>query len=136
MNNVYIAISLVCIIILNCFFYKHIIKHQEGFNIKKAVDTVKNFNPAALIEKALGGLIDQLLGSVPILKEIAKKVKKKKGLFEKVGETFYQLFISLLTIIFLPLGALLCLYLAYQLFLIMLANIPLLFKPTTLLEGI
>ena len=77
MNNAYIAISLTCVIILNCFFYKYVSEQREGFNIKKAIDTVKNFNPAALIDKALGSLIDQLLGSVPILKDIAKKVKKK-----------------------------------------------------------
>tara|TARA_Y100000389_G_scaffold83720_1_gene80320 strand:+ start:214 stop:624 length:411 start_codon:yes stop_codon:yes gene_type:complete len=136
MNNAYIAIFFICVIILNCFFYKYFDEHREGFNIKKAVNKVKNFNPAKLIDKALGGLIDELLGSVPILKDIAKKVKKKKGLFKKIGATFYGLFISLLTIIFVPIAAGIVLYLGYLLFIFILANIPLLFKPTPLLAGI
>tara|TARA_Y100000992_G_scaffold297824_1_gene261998 strand:- start:615 stop:893 length:279 start_codon:yes stop_codon:yes gene_type:complete len=89
-----------------------------------------------LIDRALGGIIDGLLGSVPLLKHIHIKVKKEDGLFDKIGTTFYEMFISLLTIIFLPIGAIACLYLAYQLFLIMLANIPLLFQPNSLLSYI
>ena len=96
----------------------------------------EGFNPVKLIDRALGGIIDGLLGGVPILKDIHKKVKKKKGLSKKIKTTFYEMFISLLTIIFLPLGAILCMYLSYQLFLIMLANIPLLFQPNSLLSYI
>lgn len=131
MNNNYLGISLICIIFLNCFLYleQRLFVKREGFD-------VGDFNPAKLIEKALGGIIDSLLGGVPILKDIHKKVKKKKGLLDKIGTTFFELFISLLTIIFLPLGAIACLYLAYQLFLMMMANIPVLFQPNSLLKYI
>jgi hypothetical protein len=124
MNNTYLFISLLCIIILNCFWYAYGTRRREGFN------------PGKLIDRALGGIVDGLLGGVPILKDIHKKVKKKKGLSKKIETTFYELFISLLTIIFLPLGAVFCVYLSYQLFLIMLANIPMLFQPNSLLSFI
>lgn len=145
MNKNYFFISLICIIFLNCFLYleQRLFVKREGFDIgkigkeiSKITDFIKNFNPAELIEKALGGIIDSLLGGVPILKDIHKKVKKKKGLLDKIGTTFFELFISLLTIIFLPLGAIACLYLAYQLFLMMMANIPVLFQPNSLLKYI
>ena len=124
MNNIYLFISLLCIIILNCFWYAYGTRTREGFN------------PGKLIDRALGGIVDGLLGGVPILKDIHKKVKKKKGLSKKIETTFYEFFISLLTIIFLPLGAVFCVYLSYQLFLAMLANIPLLFQPNSLLSFI
>ncbi len=124
MNKIYLSISLLCIIILNFFSYAYVTRRREGFN------------PVKLIDRALGGIIDGLLGSVPLLKHIHIKVKKEDGLFDKIGTTFYEMFISLLTIIFLPIGAIACLYLAYQLFLIMLANIPLLFQPNSLLSYI
>ena len=121
MNNIYLFISLLCIIILNCFWFAYITRTRryEGF-----------------IDRALGGIVDGLLGGPPILKDIHKKVKKKKKLGKKIETTFYEMFISLLTIIFLPLGSILCMYLSYQLFLIMLANIPLLFQPNSLLSYI
>jgi len=143
MNNIYLFISLLCIIILNCFWRAYITKRREGFNIGKigrevgkVTDFVKNFDPGKLIDEGLGKIIDSILGSVPILKDIHKKVKKEKGFIDKFKTTFFELFISLLTIIFLPLGAFACLYLSYQLFLVMLANIPMLFQPNSLLSYI
>lgn len=143
MNNIYLFISLLCIIILNCFLYAYGMRKREGFDIKKigreiskVTDFVKNFNPVKLIDIGLGKIIDSILGSIPLMKDIHKKVKKKKGLIDKIKTTFYEMFISLLTIIFLPLGAILCMYLSYQLFLIMLANIPMLFQPNSLLNYI
>lgn len=124
MNNIYLFISLLCIIFLNCFWRAYITKRREGFD------------PGKLIDEGLGKIIDSILGSVPILKDIHKKVKKEKGFIDKFKTTFFELFISLLTIIFLPLGAFACLYLSYQLFLVMLANIPMLFQPNSLLSYI
>ena len=171
MNNIYLFISLLCIIFLNCFWRAYITKRREGFNIEKigrevgkvtdfvkknarevgkvndfvkkigrevgkVTDFVKNFDPGKLIDEVLGKIIDSILGSVPILKDIHKKVKKENGFIDKFKTTFFELFISLLTIIFLPLGAFVCLYLVYQLFLVMLANIPMLFQPNSLLSYI
>ena len=143
MNNIYLFISLLCIIFLNCFWRAYITKRREGFNIckigrevGKVTYFVKNFDPGKLIDDGLGKIIDSILGSVPILKDIHKKVKKEKGFIDKFKTTFFELFISLLTIIFLPLGAFACLYLSYQLFLVMLANIPMLFQPNSLLSYI
>tara|TARA_A100001011_G_C14321225_1_gene850759 strand:- start:3605 stop:4009 length:405 start_codon:yes stop_codon:yes gene_type:complete len=133
MSNIYFIVSLLCIIILNCFFYKYLSKQREGFSFG-------DLNPFKLVDKILGkllgGLIDKLLGSVPILRDIGKKVKKKEGLFEKIKETFYQLFISLLTIIFTPLAAIAVLYLAYQLMLFVIMNAHIMFQPNSLLKYI
>ena len=129
MNNTYLFISLLCIIILNCFWYAYGTRKREGFKFD-------DLNPVKLIDKGLGKIIDSILKSVPLMKDIHKKVKKEDGVIDKIKTTFYEMFISLLTIIFLPLGAILCLYLSYQLFLIMLANIPMLFQPNSLLSYI
>ena len=142
MSNNYIFVSLLCIIILNCFLIMRYSGKQqrEGFNWDK-------LNPAKLIEESagdiidlmlmhLGLLLDQLLGSVPILKEIHKKVKKKVGLFTKIKTTFFEMFVSLMRLIFNPLAAILVLYLAYQLFLVIIANSHLLFQPNSLLKYI
>jgi len=129
MNNTYLFISLLCIIILNCFWYAYGTRKREGFKLD-------DLNPVKLIDKGLGKIIDSILKSVPLMKDIYKKVKKEDGVIDKIKTTFYEMFISLLTIIFLPLGAILCLYLSYQLFLIMLANIPMLFQPNSLLSYI
>jgi len=87
MNNIYLFISLLCIIFLNCFWRAYITKRREGFDIGKIgkeigkfTDFIKNFDPGKLIDEGLGKIIDSILGSVPILKDIHKKVKKKKGL--------------------------------------------------------
>ena len=131
MNNIYITISLLCIIILNCFLVINTYHktQREGFDFN-------NLNPAKWVEKILGKLIDAILGSIPILKDIAKKVRKEKGFFSKIKTTFFELFMSLMTIIFLPLSALFVLYLSYQLFLVMLSNLPMLFKPMSFLKFI
>ena len=60
-----------------------------------------------MIDEALGKLIDTILGSIPIMKDIHKKVKKGKGIDQKIKTTFFELFISLMTIIFQPLAAML-----------------------------
>ena len=129
MKNTYLFISLLCIIILNCYRCAFVKRKREGFKFD-------DINPVKLIDKVLGKIIDGLLGSVPILKDIHEKVKKKVGLFEKIGSTFYEMFISSFTIIFLSLGALACLYLGNQVFSLMLANIHLLFQPNSLLKDI
>lgn len=129
MKNIYLFISLLCIISLNCFFYKYITEQREGFKMD-------DLNPVTLVDKGLGKIIDSVLGGVPILKDISKKVKKEKGLVDKIMTTFYELFISLLNVIFIPIAALITLFLGHQLFVFMLSNIPLLFKPTSILAGI
>ena len=129
MNNHNINILLLCIIILNCFWYLHKTRGREGFDFE-------DLNPAKWVEKILGKLIDAILGSIPILKDIAKKVKKEKGFFAKVKTTFFELFISLLTIIFIPIAAVGCLFLAYQIFLSAPAIVSFLIKPNEILRGI
>tara|TARA_Y100000389_G_scaffold177526_1_gene189851 strand:- start:1462 stop:1860 length:399 start_codon:yes stop_codon:yes gene_type:complete len=131
MNNIYITISLLCIIVLNCFLVINTYHktQQEGFDFN-------DMNPAKWVEKILGKIIDAILGSIPIIKDIAKKVKKEKGLFSKITTLFFELFMSLMTIIFLPLSALFVLYLSYQLFLVMMSNLPMLFKPMSFLKFI
>lgn len=129
MNNNHINISLLCIIILNCFWYLHKTRGQEGFDFE-------DLNPAKWVEKLLGKLIDAVLGSVPILKDIAKKVKKEKGFFAKIKTTFFELFMSLLTIIFIPVAAVGCLVLAYQIFLSAPVIVSFLLKPNEILRGI
>lgn len=143
MNNFYLFISLICIIALNCFWYTHRFQRQEGFSIgkikkeiKKVTGFVKNFNPVKIIDEGLGKIIDAILGSIPVLKDIGKKVKKKKGLIDKIKTVFYELLILLLTFIFTPVAALITMFLCYQLFIFMISNIPLLFKPTSILAGI
>lgn len=136
MNNIYLFISLLCIIFLNCVRIDYVTRRREGFDIGKIGKFIQNFDPGKLIDEGLGKIIDSILGSVPIMKDIHKTVKKKRGFVEKFKTTFFELFISLLTIIFLPLGAVLCVYLSYQLFLVMLANIPMLFQPNSLLSYI
>ena len=119
MNNIYLFISLLCIIFLNCFWRTYVTKRREGFNIEKEIgkigkigkeigkigkeigkftDFIKNFDPGKLIDEGLGKIIDSILGSVPILKDIHKKVKKEKRFIDKFKTTFFELFISLLTI--------------------------------------
>mgnify|MGYP001181239101 CR=1 FL=1 len=129
MSNIYFIISLLCIIILNCFLYHNTIGYREGFD-------ANNLNPVKLIDNVLGKLVDALLGSIPILKHIHKKVKKKRGLFAKIKATFYELFISLLTIIFTPLAAIAVLYLVYQLMLFVIMNVHVMFQPNSLLKYI
>jgi len=136
MNNKYITLSLYCIIVINCLTVMTRTKPTEGFFGKKKGFSADDFNPAKLIDNALGELIDLLLGSVPILKDIHKKVEKKSGLFDKVFTTFYELFISLMSIIFTPIAAIVVMYLAFQLFLLLMYNIPLLFEPNYLLKDI
>ena len=72
MNNIYITISLLCIIILNCFLVINTYHktQREGFDFN-------DLNPVKIIDNGLGKIIDAILGSIPILKDIAKKVKKK-----------------------------------------------------------
>lgn len=131
MNEKYIFVSLVCIIILNCFLVinNYHIRQKEGFDFD-------NLNPAKWVDKILGKLVDGLLGSVPVLKDIHKKVKKEKGLFEKISTTFFELFMSLMAIIFLPLSALFVLFLSYQFFLVIMSNMPMIFKPASFLKFI
>lgn len=127
MNNTYLFISLLCIISLNCFYDLYANRNQEGFNLD-------DLNPVKLVDKGLGKIVDLLLGGIPILKDIYKKVKKKDGLLSKLKTTFYELFISLLTIIFTPIASLVVLFLAYQLFLFMMSNLPLLFRQYSFLK--
>lgn len=124
MKNIHIAFSLLCIIILNCFLFNHITRQREGFN------------PGKMIDRALGKLVDSILGSIKGLKEIAKKVKKKKGLVKKIKTAAFEMILLLLTIIFLPIAAIIALNLGFHTFTAMISNIPLLFKPTPLLEGV
>ena len=137
MSNNYFIISLLCIIILNCFLDRGIIGYREGFD---PTDLLPQKHVAKLITKPfdmlLGKLVDNLLGSVPILKHIHKKVKKENGAFDKIRTAFYELFISLLTIIFTPLAAIAVLFLLYQLMLFMMMNGHLMFQPNSMLKNI
>jgi hypothetical protein len=128
MSNIYISISLICLIILNCLLFTYETGPKEGFNIKKALRTVQKFNPAKMIDEALGKLIDTILGSIPIMKDIHKKVKKEKGLIKKIKTTFFELFISLMTIIFQPLAAMLVFTLAYYVGAFFVSSLYLLFQ--------
>jgi|TARA_B110000114_G_C14835303_1_gene294369 hypothetical protein len=129
MKNTYVAVLLICVIILNCVWRGHKNRRREGFKLD-------DLNPVKLVDKGLGKIIDSILGGIPFLKDIKKKVKKKKGLVDKIKTTFFELFISLLTIIFMPIAAISCLVLAYYLFLFMMSNIPLLFQPNSMLKYI
>ena len=129
MSNIFIYISLVCLIILNCFWYYYKNVEREGFKIS-------DLNPVKLVDKGLGKIVDSILGSIPLLKDIHKKVKKKSGLIQKIKTTFYELFISLLTIIFTPAAALLILFLAYNFMMFIISNSHLLFKPWASLKNI
>lgn len=136
MSNIYIYISLICLIVLNCFLFACESGQKEGFDIKKAIKVVENFNPIKMIDQALGKLIDNILGSIPILRDIHKKVKKEKGVIKKIHTTFYELFISLLTIIFTPAAALLVFFLAYNFMNFMFYNSHLLFQPWASLKDV
>jgi hypothetical protein len=89
-----------------------------------------------MVDKGLGSIIDSILGGVPFLKDIGKKVKKQKGLGDKIKTTFFELVMSLLTIIFMPIAAISCFVLSYYLFLFMMSNIPLLFQPNSMLKDV
>lgn len=105
-NNTYLFTCLLALIVINifwCYYNKH---QREGFSMD-------DLNPVKLIDKVLGKMVDGLLGSVPILDFIHKKVKKEDGLFKKIGLTFWELFLALMTIIFLPMAAILVLYLVF-----------------------
>jgi len=125
MKNTYIFISLICIIFLNTFGVHYYLAHRrrEGFNIGKAIDR--------LLGKLVDGLVKGMIGG-----DIYKAVKKKKGFGKKLETLFSQLFIALLTIIFLPIGAIICFALLYQLFVFIIANIPVLFKPSSFMSFI
>jgi hypothetical protein len=114
---------------LNCFWYYYKNVEREGFKIS-------DLNPVKLVDKGLGKIVDSILGSIPLLKDIHKKVKKKSGLIQKIKTTFYELFISLLTIIFTPAAALLILFLAYNFMMFIISNSHLLFKPWASLKNI
>lgn len=129
MSNSYILISLICLIILNCFWSGCRNTRREGFKLS-------DLNPVKLVDKGLGKIIDSILGSIPILKDIHKKVKKKDGLISKIKTTFYELFISLLTIIFTPAAAILVLFLTYYFMMFVFSNSYLLFKPWKSLENV
>ena len=143
MNNFYLFIYLLCIIILNCFWHTHELPRREGFNvgkikkdINKVTGFVKNFNPVKVIDVGLGKIIDSILGSIPILKIISKKVKKKKGLIDKIKTVFLELFILLLHSIFTPAAGLFTLFLGHQLILFIISNTHVLISPTSILAGI
>lgn len=129
MSIFYINISLVCLIVLNCFWCGYRNRQREGFKLS-------DLNPVKLVDKGLGKIIDSILGSIPILKHIHKKVKKKSGLINKIKATFYELFISLLTIIFTPVAALLVIFLAYNFMMFIFSNSHVLLTPWESLKDI
>jgi hypothetical protein len=119
MQNTYIFISLVCIIFINTFAVHYYLayRRREGFDIGKAIDR--------LLGKLVDGLVKGMIGG-----DIYKAVKKKKGFGKKLETLFSELFLALLTIIFLPLGAIICMVLLYYLFIFIMGKIPVLFKPS------
>ena len=104
MDNPHLSIVLIILIVINATWGCCKNTTSEGFSLDK-------INPVKLIDRALGKLVDSALKSNKDLKPVYLKVKKERSLLNKIKTTIFELFILLLTIIFMPIAAIFCLYL-------------------------